>query len=765
MFLGCHNHTVFTITDSFGNTWLPLAGPAYKVGSAGFPMEGEFFYVPNATTGAGHTITVKLSQTEPLVMSIIAVTGDNIYSPVDAYSSITGDNGTIAENITSSALTTFQPNDLLIGIVKGFGNNTYTAGTGYTSLSASTGLNFSAETLPASAVANYNSNFTASVSDFWQSVAAAIAPKPTQAVLTWTASTGGIVANYLIERCTGLNCTGFSQIGSVSGTALTYTDATIATGTIYNYRVRAQASGGSLSPYSSVQTLSSILPRVVSSFAATPVRTLSWNPSSESGGSISSYSIERCTGSGCSNFTQLATTSSTSYTDSSAAAGTTYMYRVRALDANNFYGPYSVASMASIPAYFDNAADGGNNNSSTTSLTYSFTVGTNANRLLLVDLAGDPTADDISSVTYAGIAMTLVAKVKTPSDVWHYMYSLVAPASGAHNVVITAATAHLLASTAASWYNIAQSATPVAKTTNTASTGVTLTTSLPASPNGAIVAESMWGFTGLIPANGSTALVVDSAFQSLGMFSSVPSPVSQAYPTSISNTWGGQDPASSIMASFALASNGTAGITYDNSVDGGNNGGSTASLTYAYTVGTGSNRLLVVNLIGDTVADDITSVTYGGVAMTLVQKLQAPSNNRQYMYYLLNPASGSNNIVIKAGSSHYLVSQAASWSNVRQSSQPEALTTNTAAVATTSITTSLTTVASGSLVIQGLWSYGHLAAGTGATPILTDTAFDGGGIFASSGSPVTPPGSVSMTTISDGTLSSGVIMASFAAGP
>ena len=137
------------------------------------------------------------------------------------------------------------------------------------------------------------------------------------------------------------------------------------------------------------------------------------------------------------------------------------------------------------------------------------------------------------------------------------------------------------------------------------------------------------------------ALVVDSAFQSLGMFSSVPSPVTQAFPVSMTNTWGGQDTASSIMASFSLASNGTAGITYDNSVDGGNNGGSTASLTYSYTVGSGSNRLLVVNLIGDTSADDISSVTYGGTAMTLVGKVQAPSNNWQYLYYLLNPSSGS----------------------------------------------------------------------------------------------------------------------------
>ena len=189
--------------------------------------------------------------------------------------------------------------------------------------------------------------------------------------------------------------------------------------------------------------------------------------------------------------------------------------------------------------------------------------------------------------------------------------------------------------------------------------------------------------------------------------------------------------ASSIMASFSLASNGTPGITFDNSADGGNNGGSTTSLTYSYTVGSGANRLLVVNLIGDTSADDISSVTYDGASMTLLGKVQAPSNNWQYLYYLLNPSSGSNNVVITAGSTHYLISQAASWYNVKQSAQPDALTTNTAPAANTSITTSLTTVAAGSLVVQGLWSYGHLAAGPGATPIVIDAAIGGAGIFAS----------------------------------
>ena len=764
MYLGCHNHTVFTITDNFGNTWLPLAGPAYKVGNAYFPMEGEFFYVPNAKTGAGHTVTVMLSLTEPLVMSIAALSGDNVYSPIDAYTSINGDSGTLAKYVTSNPLTTSQPNDLLLGIVKGFGNNTYAAGAGFTAQAAATGLNFGAETATAAVAGNYNASFTASVSDFWQSVIAAIAPKPTQTVLSWTASTGGIIANYLVERCAGVGCSSFSQIASVSGSTLTFTDATISAGTVYSYRVRAESSG-IFGPYSMVQAVSPIIPQVVSGFAATPTGILNWNPSAENGGSISQYSVERCTGVGCSSFSQIATTGSTSYVDTSAATGTTYNYRVRAQDSNGFYGPYSVITTATTPAYFDNAGDGGNNGGATTSLSYSYKVGANSNRLLLVNLVGDTTADDITSVKYAGVSMTLVAKVQTPSDRWHYLYYLLAPASGTNNLVIAAASAHYLISDAASWYNITQSG-PVAFTTNTVASGVSITTSLPASSNNVIVAESIWGYTGVLPDNGSTPLIVDAAFDGLGIFSSVPSPVTQAFPASMTNTWGGQSSASTILASFAIASNGTAGITYDDSADGGNNGGTTTSLTYSYKVGTGASRLLVVNLIGDSTVDDITSVTYAGAAMTLLGKIQAPSNNNwQYLYYLLNPANGTNNVIVTAGSKHYLISEAASWSNVRQSAQPDAVTTNTTPTASTSMTTSLTTVAAGSLVVQGLWSYGHLKEGVGATQILVDAAIGGAGIFVSSGSPVSPAGNVTMTTVSDGTQSSGVVMASFAPAP
>ena len=367
MFLGSHNNTVFTITDSYGNTWIPLAGPAHKVGSSGYPMEGEFFYAPNAATGAGHTITVTLSQTEPLVMSIAALSGDNIYSPIDTYTLIAGDNGTLAKYIASGSLTTSQPNDLLLGIVKGFGNNTYTAGAGYTSQSASTGLNFSAETGTAASTGNYNSSFTASVSDFWQTVMAAIAPKPNETVLSWTAavpsSNGGPIASYFIERqlyrFPAAPISAKSPVSPKLDSDIHRHIHLVRDGLqLPSPRRRLQRNFQRLFQCSGSQPDNT--PRVVSSFAATPARTLNWNASTESGGLISQYSIERCTGAGCSNFSPTATTSGTSYTDTSAAAGTTYNYRVRAQDTNNFYGPYSAVATASIPAYFDNAADGEN---------------------------------------------------------------------------------------------------------------------------------------------------------------------------------------------------------------------------------------------------------------------------------------------------------------------------------------------------------------------------------------------------------------------
>src|SRR5205823_1113165 len=54
-----------------------------------------------------------------------------------------------------------------------------------------------------------------------------------------------------------------------------------------------------------------------------------------------SYSVERCTGAGCSSFTVIvANTSNTFYDDSALNAGTSYTYQIRAANAGGV-GPYS----------------------------------------------------------------------------------------------------------------------------------------------------------------------------------------------------------------------------------------------------------------------------------------------------------------------------------------------------------------------------------------------------------------------------------------
>ena len=69
---------------------------------------------------------------------------------------------------------------------------------------------------------------------------------------------------------------------------------------------------------------------------------LSWGTASDNVG-VTGYRVERCQGAGCSNFAQIATTAgtTTSYSDTTASAGTSYSYRVRANDAAANLGPYT----------------------------------------------------------------------------------------------------------------------------------------------------------------------------------------------------------------------------------------------------------------------------------------------------------------------------------------------------------------------------------------------------------------------------------------
>ena len=77
---------------------------------------------------------------------------------------------------------------------------------------------------------------------------------------------------------------------------------------------------------------------------------LNWSASTDSGGSgLAGYKVERCAGSGCSNFAQIATPTANSFGDTGLTASTIYSYRVRAHDnAGNLSGYSNVATVATL---------------------------------------------------------------------------------------------------------------------------------------------------------------------------------------------------------------------------------------------------------------------------------------------------------------------------------------------------------------------------------------------------------------------------------
>lgn len=69
---------------------------------------------------------------------------------------------------------------------------------------------------------------------------------------------------------------------------------------------------------------------------------LSWTASTDNVG-VTGYLLERCQGAGCSNFAQIATPTTTTYSDIGLGAGG-YSYRVRGTDAAGNLSSYSVSN-------------------------------------------------------------------------------------------------------------------------------------------------------------------------------------------------------------------------------------------------------------------------------------------------------------------------------------------------------------------------------------------------------------------------------------
>lgn len=173
----------------------------------------------------------------------------------------------------------------------------------------------------------------------------------------------------------------------------------------------------------------------------------------------------------------------------------------------------------------------------------------------------------------------------------------------------------------------------------------------------------------------------------------------------------------------------------------------------------GSNRLVIAVIADD--GKGTMDVTYNGASLTSILGVEDTSGFFKFhFFYLLNPDTGSNNLVATRGintGDFYLIG--ATYTGIKQTGQPDASTTN-AQTAGTSQTTSITTVAdnSWSMLLTGADS-GNLAASTNSS--LRGSILNGFFGFFDSNSAITPASSFSMST----TMNSGLrtaIMVSFA---
>lgn len=204
-------------------------------------------------------------------------------------------------------------------------------------------------------------------------------------------------------------------------------------------------------------------------------------------------------------------------------------------------------------------------------------------------------------------------------------------------------------------------------------------------------------------------------------------------------------------------------ITFDSASDGATaSGGATFGWTHTTS---GSDRILFVTTLSTNLgSDNVTGVTYNGVSMTKVDSAPpATGIDRAVTLWVLdNPASGANTVTVSmTGGNSDTYGSSSSYAGAKQTSTVDNKTTNHSD-STTSLTTSLTTVADNCWTIIGAWYSGtRPIAGTGSTIRTTN------GIPAlyDSNAAITPAGSYSMTLTTTPTAGVNAVMASFAPVP
>lgn len=374
-----------------------------------------------------------------------------------------------------------------------------------------------------------------------------------------------------------------------------------------------------------------------------------------------------------------------------------------------------------------------------TSQTFSYTVSTSANRYLVACVTADFTNDYITSVTYNGVSMSLVNK--QAQGRYRYMFVLSNPASGAHNVVVTASSPTFIQTSVASYIGVRQSGQPEDDSMSDNSDGPLDATVTTVAANAWTVdcfssAAGIGTYTNFVPR------VTDTDFNTMTLGDRGPVVTPGSTTMTAESTSGSLN--SSIIISLAPA---LVGVDFDNALYGGYV--ASASQTFSYTVASASGGLLVVCVAGDQTTDLVSGVTYNGVAMTLVAKLLQTGARWHYLFYQKNPTVGAHNVVVSGPGGFFLQTLVSSYIGVGSIGSNDTSVASGAAV-----TTNLTTTRNNSWTVMCFDSSAGFGTLTNMTERVRDEDFNT--MVMGDYGPITPPGAVSMTVDAAGD-SSGIM--------
>lgn len=188
------------------------------------------------------------------------------------------------------------------------------------------------------------------------------------------------------------------------------------------------------------------------------------------------------------------------------------------------------------------------------------------------------------------------------------------------------------------------------------------------------------------------------------------------------------------------------------------------SVSISHTMSSSPNGLMLVGFMMYNSSTPGT-VQYAGVNMDLLGSVSARGTvTGVWMYGLLNPPTGANNILVNTGGAGGMRVISASYTGVRQSGLPDAVGSNSGTAGGNDLSGTVTTIADNAWVAE----VNYMNATGTVTVAGADVArgtLENVHIFMDSGSAVTPPAAKVITgTVSGGTWNTeaGLVIASFA---